>query len=116
RHEAWRTTFSTVDGAPVQTVHPPFAVTLPVTDLRNVAEGEREAEALRLATLDARKAFDLTDCPLFRAQLIRLGEEEFRLAITAHHMIFDGVTGYRVFLPELIALYESYLQGNAAPL
>ncbi|MBZ5679772.1 MAG: amino acid adenylation domain-containing protein [Acidobacteriia bacterium] len=108
RHEAWRTSFSTVDGEPVQVVHPPFAVTLPVADLRNLAGREREAEALRLATEDARKPFDLSKAPLFRARLIRLAHEEFRLAITAHHMIFDGVTGYRVFLPELVALYNTF--------
>src|SRR6266516_4137936 len=110
RHEAWRTTFSTVDGEPTQMLHPPFAVKLPVTDLRNLAAAEREAEALRLATADACKPFDLTRAPLFRARLIRIGEEDFRLAITAHHMIFDGVTGYRVFLPELVALYDAYLR------
>ncbi len=116
RHEAWRTTFSKVDGEPVQTVHPAFAVTLPVTDLRSMAQAEREAEALRLATADACKPFDLTQCPLFRARVIRLSDEDFRLAITAHHMIFDGVTGYRIFLPELVALYEACLEGKPSPL
>jgi hypothetical protein len=100
----------------VQTVHSAFAVTLPVTDLRKIAQAEREAEALRLATADASKAFDLMQGPLFRARVICLGDEDFRLAITAHHMIFDGVTGYRVFLPELVALYEAYLQGKTTPL
>jgi surfactin family lipopeptide synthetase A len=108
RHEAWRTTFPVVDGQPTQIVHPAFAVKLPVADLRAFAPSEREAEALRLATEDARKPFDLSQGPLFRARLIRLDEEEFRLAITAHHMIFDGVTGYRIFLPELVALYNAF--------
>ena len=100
----------------MQTVHPAFAVALPVTDLRNMAQAESEAEALRLATADACKPFDLTQCPLFRARVIRLSDEEFRLAITAHHMIFDGVTGYRIFLPELVALYEACLEGKPSPL
>lgn len=116
RHEAWRTTFSMVDGEPTQIVQPPLAVKLPVTDLRNMAAAEREAEALRLATVDACKPFHLTRLPLFRARLIRMGEEDFRLAITAHHMIFDGVTGYRVFLPELVALYDAYLREEPSPL
>jgi len=108
RHEAWRTTFSAVNGEPVQVVHAPFAVKLAVTDLRNMPKGYRDAEALRVATVDASKPFELTEAPLFRARLIRIDEEDFRLAITTHHLIFDGVTGYRVFLPELVALYEAY--------
>src|ERR1051326_4062957 len=116
RHEAWRTSFSRVNGEPMQMVHPPFEIKLPVTNLLDVAASEREVEALRLATEDARKPFDLTRVPLFRMRLIRMGDEDFRLAITAHHLIFDGVTGYRVFLPELVALYDGYLSGESCPL
>ena len=108
RHEAWRTSFPMLDGQPVQLVHPPFAVTIPVVDLRNLPVAERETEALRLAREDARKPFDLSRAPLFRSRLIRLSEESFRLTITAHHLIFDGVTGYQIFLPELVALYDAF--------
>lgn len=116
RHEAWRTAFPMLEGQPVQLVHPAFAVKLPVTDLRSFDKSEREAEALRLATEDARKPFDLSQSPLFRARLIRLDEQEFRLAITAHHLIFDGVTGYRIFLPELVALYNAFSGDGASSL
>jgi surfactin family lipopeptide synthetase A len=112
RHEAWRTSFPKADGQPVQVVHPPFAVKLPVMDLRSLPQAEREAEALRLATEDARKPFDLSQSPLFRSLVLRLDEEEFRLTITAHHLIFDGVTGYQVFLPELVALYNAFSGGQ----
>ena len=108
RHEAWRTTFSIVDGQPVQVVHPPFEIKLPVVDLRNLPENERLDAALRLATEDARQSFDLAKLPLVRARLVRLAEEEYRLFVNCHHLIFDGVTGYQVFLPELIKLYQSF--------
>src|SRR6266567_1722559 len=49
RHEAWRTTFQSSDGEPVQVVHPPFEVRLPVVDLRSLPKAEREAAAHRLA-------------------------------------------------------------------
>src|SRR5437588_7991776 len=114
RHEAWRTNFPTVDGQPVQMVNPPFEVNLPVVDLRNLPVSERKDEALRLATEDACKPFDLAHGPLFRARVIRLDEEEFRLAITAHHIIFDGVTGYCIFLPELVTIYNSLCRGQSA--
>jgi hypothetical protein len=41
RHEAWRTTFSIVDGQPVQVIHPAVPVKLPVVDLRRLPKAER---------------------------------------------------------------------------
>ena len=116
RHEAWRTSFQTVEGEPVQIVHPPPAITLPVSDLRGLPDEVREAEALRLATEDSRCPLDMTRVPLFRARLVRLGEEEHRLFLTLSHIIFDGVAIYRVFLPELAALYEAFAEGKPSPI
>jgi amino acid adenylation domain-containing protein len=116
RHEAWRTTFPVVDGEPLQRVGPPFPVDLPEIDLRALASAEREEEAVRLATADARLPFDLASGPLFRAKLVRLDEEEHRLYVTLHHLIFDGFSGYRVFLPELAALYEAFSREQPSPL
>ena len=86
RHEAWRTSFPLVDGQPMQMIHPPSTLTLPVVDLRYLPEAEREAEALRLATEDARILFDLAQGPLLRAILMRLGDTEHRLFLTLHQM------------------------------
>src|SRR5471032_868217 len=59
RHEAWRTTFDTVNGEPVQVVHPaPAEFPIPAVDLRHLPEREREPEALRLGEADARRLFD----------------------------------------------------------
>jgi surfactin family lipopeptide synthetase A len=116
RHEAWRTTFATVDGEPVQVVHPPFEIKLPLVDLRNLPQSERVAAALKLATEDARQIFDLAKLPLLRAHLVRLADEEYRLFVNCHHLIFDGVAGYQVFLPELVSLYEAYASSRSSPL
>src|SRR5947209_6720759 len=59
RHEAWRTSYPIVDGQPVQVINPAPQLTLSPVDLRHLLEGEREAEALRLATKDAQEPFDL---------------------------------------------------------
>jgi len=114
RHEAWRTTFARVDGQPVQVIHPPFEIKLPVVDLRNLSESERVAAALQLATEDARQPFDLAKLPLLRARLVRLADEEHRLFVNCHHLIFDGVTGYQVFLPELASLYQAFANSGPA--
>ncbi len=116
RHEAWRTTFAEFDGEPVQIIQPPPTVTLPVTDLRSIPESAREAEALRLATEDAKRPFDLEKGPLIRAILIRLTDCEHRLFMTLHHTVFDDVGNYNVFLPELIALYDAFSKGESSPL
>jgi surfactin family lipopeptide synthetase A len=116
RHEAWRTTFAVVDGEPVQVVHTPFEIDLPVADLRGLPESARLAAALRLASEDARRPFDLGKLPLVRAQLIRLGDEEYRLFLNCHHLIFDGVAGYQVFLPELVGLYRIFASKEIATL
>jgi amino acid adenylation domain-containing protein len=116
RHEAWRTSFPSVDGRPLQLIHEAAAIRLPVVDLRGLPEAEREKAALRLAVEDARRPFDLAEGPLLRALLIRLGDEEHRLFLVLHHIIFDGVSIYSVFLPELVALYEAYSSGGPSPL
>lgn len=117
RHEIWRTTFDVVAGQPVQTVHPvPKAFPVPVVDLRRFPEAEREAEAKRLATIDARRPFDLKTGPLVRALLVHMDDEQHRLYMTVHQIIFDATTVYRVLLPELTTLYEAFAAGKPSPL
>ncbi len=71
---------------------------------------------MRLASEDARLPFDLARGPLLRAMLIRLRDEEHRLFLTLHHIIFDGITIYQLFLPELHTLYEAFSAGRPSPL
>jgi aspartate racemase len=116
RHEAWRTTFSVVDGELRQVIHSPPAIALPTVDLRGLPPAAREGEALRIATEDALRPFDLERGPLARGTVVRLADDEHRLFLTLHHIIFDGVALYRVFLPELAALYEAFAAGRPSPL
>ena len=116
RHEAWRTTFISDGDDLFQVIHPLVPVRLPVVDLGRIPPEEREAEALRLATEDARRPFDLERGPLLRATLVEFDDEHQRLYLTLHHMIFDGVSVYRVFLTELAALYEAFAVGRPSPL
>lgn len=117
RHEIWRTTFDLVAGQPAQIVQaPPEAFPIPVVDLRNLAEPERETEAVRLATEDACRAFDLKTGPLLRVLAVQMEENRHRLYFTIHQIIFDAVTAYRVFLPELTVLYEAFTSGVSSSL
>ena len=116
RHEAWRTSFTVVEGKPVQEVRAHLSISLPVLDLRSLPIEQRETAALSVATEDARNPLDLAQIPLFRVRLIRLEDEKYRLYLTLSHIIFDGVAIYRVFLPELSTLYKAYSSGQSSPL
>ena len=115
RHEAWRTGFTVVDGKPLQDVRPELSISSPVVDLRHLPEERRDSTAVRIATEEARKPLDLTQVPLFRARLIRMGDRQYRLYLVLSHIIFDGVAIYRIFLPELAALYQARVAGRPSP-
>src|SRR5262245_48739012 len=76
RHEILRTTFAALNAEPVQIIAPDLVVTLPLTDLRELPATDREVEAQRLATEEARRPFDLAQGPLMRVGLLRLADEE----------------------------------------
>src|ERR1700722_1114258 len=117
RHEAWRTVFPEVNGQPCQVVQSaPESFPLAQFDLRKFEAAEREAKALHLAAQDAQRPFDLAKGPLLRAKLVRWDDEQYRLYLTLHQIILDGVTAYNVLLPELVALYEAFSHGKPSPL
>lgn len=117
RHEIWRTTFDTVNGDPIQVVRPaPDRFHVEMTDFRHLKESERDREARRLATENAQKPFDLVKGPLLRAIVVRLNEDEYRVYMTFHQLVFDAVSAYRVFVPELSTLYEAFSVGQPSPL
>ena len=115
RHEALRTTFAIVDGRPVQIIAPALKLTVPVVDLRELPETEREAEVQRLATNEAQLPFDLARGPLVRATVLRLGENEHVGLLTMHHIVSDGwSTG--ILIREMAILYEGFCSGTPTSL
>jgi amino acid adenylation domain-containing protein len=108
RHEAWRTTFLMMDGQPVQVVQPPMLVDLSVTDLSDCPRREAEEYATDMAAKLARQPYELEKGPLVRPLLVRFGEDEHRLYLALQHLTVDAVSLYRVVLPELVALYDSF--------
>ncbi|HEV7377329.1 MAG TPA: condensation domain-containing protein, partial [Pyrinomonadaceae bacterium] len=115
RHEVLRTTFTEVDGQPVQVINPAAAVALPIVDLTDLEDGERDVEARRLITAEAARSFDLTKGPLLRASLLRLSEQEHVAVMTVHHIALDAWS-MGLLIREVAALYAAYAQGQASPL
>ena len=116
RHEAWRTSFELADGEVWQVVHPELRVELPLIDLSALPADKAEQEARRIAAADARSPISLAEAPLLRAKVVRLGPETHRLYLTIHHIVFDGVSVYRVVMPELAILYEAFAAGRTPAL
>jgi amino acid adenylation domain-containing protein len=115
RHEALRTVFREVDGSPVQVIAPFAGFTLRVDDLSGLSGADREAEVRRRAGEEAGRPFDLAAGPLFRAALLRLGEQDHLLLLTMHHIVSDGWST-EVLFRELSALYAAYREGRESPL
>ncbi len=105
RHEILRTTFPTVDGAPLAAVGPPMKVDLPVEDLRSLSPGQRRKGRRRLLQEEVDEPFDLTRGPLLRARLL-LEQDEAVLVLTFHHIVVDGWS-LEVIRRELRALYAA---------
>ena len=115
RHEVLRTRFAVEDGEPVQVIVPELKVPVEVTDLSALPDGEREAEAQRVARDEARMRFDVEHGPLLRVRLLRLRKDEHWLIQTMHHIVRDGGSMV-VFAQELSALYGAYSSGKRSSL
>ncbi|MCP3962382.1 MAG: amino acid adenylation domain-containing protein [bacterium] len=115
RHEILRTSFPEVDGLPVQRVHPPLVIPLPIIDLRALDPARREEVAEDLVRVEVRRAFDLDRAPLARWSLMRLDEEDYLLLQTEHHFVHDG-WALAVLLREIKELYGAFREGRPSTL
>ncbi|HEY7768733.1 amino acid adenylation domain-containing protein, partial [Longimicrobium sp.] len=112
RHEALRTTFTEVDGAPEQRIAPgEVGFHLAEDDLA----GRPEAELQRVMAEEASAPFDLRRGPLVRGRLVRVADDEHVLLLTMHHIVTDGWS-LGVLLDELSALYAAHREGRDARL
>jgi amino acid adenylation domain-containing protein len=115
RHESLRTTFHAGEEQPLQRIHAPSSWTLPVVELRSLAEPERQAEARRLSEQEAQRGFSLEHGPLLRTTLLKLAEQEHLLLVTMHHIVSDGWS-MGVLVREVASLYEAFSSGRTPQL
>jgi amino acid adenylation domain-containing protein len=111
RHEVLRWRIGQPGGAPSVTVSPPAQVELPVDELSAMPPAQRAAALRRLLEREARTPFDLAAGPPWRARLIRLGRGEHVLALTLHHIVFDGWS-WGVLYKDLARGYLAAIRGT----
>ncbi len=115
RHEALRTNIVSSAGKPSQRILPFHEYSLPLTDLSEGQESEKETIAIQIVKDDAFLPFDLTRDSLFRPRLVRLSSDDHVLLLTTHHIAFDGWSE-RVIFRELCELYQSFLTNTPSKL
>ncbi|MCP5052282.1 MAG: amino acid adenylation domain-containing protein, partial [bacterium] len=99
RHETFRTSFTIVEGDPVQRVHDPDSLAF---ELRFYELDEEKADQL---ISDFSQPFDFSQPPLLRGALIKVGEEWHILAVDLLHISADGVS-FGILVRDFMALYE----------
>ncbi|AKJ03530.1 Malonyl CoA-acyl carrier protein transacylase [Archangium gephyra] len=115
RHEVLRSTYALGDDGARQEIAPSMPLVLEHREATGASAAEREADAFRLARVEALRPFDLQRGPVMRAMLIRLSETEHFLQLTLHHVASDAWSA-TVLYGELGVIYESFLAGRPSPL
>lgn len=115
RHEVLRATMMTLNGIPVQVISPHRYDNLPLTDLRSLPHDEHEGAVRKLASEEAQRPFDLARGPLKRTTLLQLGDEDYVLLLTMHHIVTDGWS-IDILFRELSILYRAFIRGARSPL
>jgi amino acid adenylation domain-containing protein len=115
RHEVLRTTFTSIEGRPVQVIHDAMPLAWSVLDLTALPPEGREAAMRREVTEESRRPFDLASGSMLRARLIRLADADHVLVYPMHHIASDGWSN-GIFLRELGALYGAFVAGRPSPL
>jgi len=124
RHAVLRTRFAQEDGRAVQIAEPPgrfrmrrFDISHVVAEATEATEAgarpeRRERELRTIVGATSNRPFDLEAGGLFRASLVRLGEEEHVLLLVMHHIVGDGWSVGALFR-ELTALYTVLAEDGA---
>ena len=111
RHEVLRTSFSSMDGRPVQVIARDTPVRTALIDLATLTTSERARHVEALAKGHAQRPFDLAKGPVWRASLLRLASDEHVLLWNQHHISTDGWSA-GIFVREMSQLYTAFAGGK----
>ncbi len=118
RYDNLRVAFTAAaDGRPVQLVLDEVTVPWREVDLTGLPAEDGEAALAQRLAEDRGTRFDMATAPLLRFTLYRIGDsatQEWQLAITAHHIVFDGWS-MPLLMRDLLVLYATSGDGSALP-
>ena len=115
RHEVLRTRYVVENELPIQVITREVEIALPIEDLTGLPDVAQEPAVRRMAVENGRHVFNLETGPVFRASLLKLGDQDHVLLLNTHHIVSDGWSIWQ-FVRELAALYEAFTAGKPSPL
>ncbi|MFI7892145.1 amino acid adenylation domain-containing protein [Streptomyces sp. CACIS-1.16CA] len=99
---------------PVQVIPRTAEVPWREIDLRSTGPERQRAEEQRILDEERAHRFDLTRPPLLRLTLLRHGDRDHTLVLTAHHILLDGWS-VPLLGKELFTAYAQHTKAPAAP-
>jgi non-ribosomal peptide synthetase component F len=107
RHEMLSTVIGLVDGQLVQVVklHPSFP--MEYIDLSRLSYNIQMHKVSLIDEIEANTPFNLCEGPLLRGKLLYLGQKEFILKLSIHHIVCDGWS-LDILFNELSKFYNAY--------
>src|SRR6185295_18823631 len=90
RYDILRTSFKWSVDQPLQEVHPQINIGVTEFDLVSVAADRQRDEISRYLESDRTQGFDLSEAPLMRLAVFRLGQADYCMIWTFHHALLDG--------------------------
>lgn len=115
RQEVLRSAFPALEGQPSLQILPEVPFHIALENLEHLSPADQEAAIATAAATAAQEPFDLTQAPLMRVKVLRLGPTDHAMLRTVHHIIND-VWSDTVRLRELASLYTAFSQGKPSPL
>ena len=85
-----RMRFAEHEGEPFQVIEPVLRIPLQIEDLSGLEEAQRQESVKAAMRREAEGSFDLSQGPLLRMKLLKLGPRDHILMWTCHHVISDG--------------------------
>lgn len=113
RQAVLRTVFLNMATGPAQQVLSSLPIPLVIDDVSHLPENDRERRAMAMLTERAQQCFSMSEEPLWRCHLVRVGDGESFLCLTMHHLIADGWS-IGVFWQDFSAAYRA-LQTSQTP-
>lgn len=112
RHDVLRTNFiHTNTDRPLQVVLKEQRIDFTFQDVRHLDEGKQQAFLQRFKEDDRSRPFDLSRDTLMRVRVLRLGEKDYEVVWSHHHILMDGWS-VGILLAESLDVYRAFLRGE----